>query len=120
MVTLAWLTLRLQERGPSSPLAQDLLVPPGWPSSYLILPQGRPGHCTGLGVRVWGTLLGSPSPPGALPLPHILSGHSPRAPLAVQLVRVLSVVDSSCLRLTRLQRPEQVGPIGGAQGVFVE
>ena len=62
MVTLARLTLRLQERGPSSSLAQGLPVPPRWLSSSLILPRGRPGHCTGLGVRVWGTLLGSSSP----------------------------------------------------------
>lgn len=118
MVTLAWLTLRLQERGPSSPLAQGLPAPPGWPSSRLTLPRGRPGHCTGLGVRAWGTLLGSPSP--ARHSPSALHRHSPRAPLAVQLVRVLSVVDSSCPRLTRLQCPEQVGPIGEAQGAFVE
>lgn len=58
MVTLARLTLRLQERGPSSPLAQGLPVPPRWPSSSLTLPRGRPGHCTGLRARVWGDAAG--------------------------------------------------------------
>lgn len=58
MVTLARLTLRLQERGPSSPLVQGLPVPPRWLSSSLTLPRGRPGHCTGLGVRVWGDTAG--------------------------------------------------------------